>query len=232
MNPIVLHKKVVVYGVGDQARIAQVFLTQDSPYEVVAFTVEEGCLSDETLGGLQVVPFERVESLYPPSEFAMFVAIGYGRVNRIRSGIYDAAKQKGYELVSYLSSSLVRWGPIEIGDNAFIVDDTVIHPFVTIGNDVCVSGRSLIGHDSVIGDHCFIGPNAVIAGRVKIGSHSFVGANSTIRNGVTIAPDCVIGAGAIILEDTRECGVYLAPETPAASITSDLLSPFFGATRR
>jgi carbonic anhydrase/acetyltransferase-like protein (isoleucine patch superfamily) len=90
----------------------------------------------------------------------------------------------------------------------------------------------LIGHDSVIGDHCFIGPNAVIAGRVKIGSHSFVGANSTIRNGVTIAPDCVIGAGAIILEDTRECGVYLAPETPAASITSDLLSPFFGATRR
>ena len=41
-----------------------------------------------------------------------------------------------------------------------------------------------------------------------------------------------IGAGAIILEDTRERGVYLAAETPAASITSDLLTPFFGATRR
>ena len=226
------NKNVVIYGVGDQARIAQVYYGQDSEYQIEAFTVQEAYLTDTTLGGLSVVPFEDVEEIYPPGEFAMFVAVGFAQVNKIRSRIYDAAKEKGYELVSFLSSRIIQWGECQIGDNAFIVDDTVIHPFVTIGNDVCISGRSIVGHDSVIGDHCFIGPNAVIAGRVTIGRHCFIGANSTIRNGVTVAPECVIGAGAIIFEDTHEQGVYLAPGTAAASIASDLLTPFFGATRR
>ena len=225
-------KKVVVFGSGDQARMVQVYLAQDSPHEVVAFTVPERYLGETKLRGVNMVSFERVEEVYPPGEFAMFVAMGFGRINQARAEGYVAAKQKGYELISYVCSKVVLWGKVEIGENAFILDDTVIHPFTKIGNNVCIPGRCAIGHDVVIGDHCFIAPNAVILGHVTIEPYCFIGASATLRNGVRIAPRCVVGAGAIILKDTRERGVYMAPGTPTAVMSSDLLTPFFGAPRQ
>jgi sugar O-acyltransferase (sialic acid O-acetyltransferase NeuD family) len=221
-------KKVVMFGAGDQARVCYVLLSKDSPYEVVAFTVHETRLDKEKLLGLDVVPFERIEETYPPERFAMYVAIAFGRVNKTRAEVYTDCKRKGYEMVSYISSKAVHWGEIEVGDNCFICEGTVIHPFAKIGNNVGIGSGCIIGHDVSIGDHCFFGPNAVVPGRVTIGPYCFVGANATFRNGITVASECVIGAGAIILKDTKERGVYLAKSTEAAPITSDVLSPFFG----
>ena len=82
-------KQLVIFGTGGQARCAGVGLIKDSPYEVVAFTAHEAYLGDDKgkLLGLDVVPFERIEELYPPERFAMFIAIGYEGVNRIREEI-------------------------------------------------------------------------------------------------------------------------------------------------
>jgi sugar O-acyltransferase (sialic acid O-acetyltransferase NeuD family) len=179
-----------------------------------------------------LVPFETVQDAFPPEEFSLFIAIGFGEVNRVRAGIYHSAKTKGYELVSYVSSRTTRWKNTLIGESAFVMDSTIIHPFATIGNNVCLSSNCIIGHDVQIGDHCFLAPNVVLLGRVSIGPYCFIGANVTIRDGVAVAPECVIGAGATILEDTREKSVYMQPETQTSSVTSDRLSPFFGARRR
>jgi sugar O-acyltransferase (sialic acid O-acetyltransferase NeuD family) len=221
-------KPVVIFGGGDQGRVAYVYLSKDSPYEVVAFTAHEACIDKGKLLGLDVVPFERIEEIYPPERFAMYVAIAFARVNKTRAELYYDCKRKGYELVSYISSKAIQWGEIEVGDNCFILESTVIHPFVTIGHDVSIGSGCIIGHDVSIGDHCFVASGAVISGRVEIGPYCFIGANATFRNGITIAPECIIGAGTLILEDTKERGVYLAKGTEAASTTSDVLSPFFG----
>ncbi len=223
--------QVVIFGEGDQARVVYMYLSKDSAYEVVAFTAHEAYIDQGKLLGLDVVPFERIEEIYPPERFAMFVAIAFGRVNKTRAEVYDDCKRKGYELVSYISSKAIHWGEIKVGDNCFILESTVIHPFVTIGNNVVIASGSIIGHDVSIGDHCFVASGAVISGRVGIGPYCFIGANATFRNGITVAPECIIGAGAIILEDTQERGVYLAQGTEAAPTTSDVLSPFFGALR-
>jgi sugar O-acyltransferase (sialic acid O-acetyltransferase NeuD family) len=224
-------KKVVIFGGGDQARVAYVCLSKDSPYEVVAFTAHEKYLDQKKLLGLEMVPFERIEEIYPPEEFALFVTIGFARVNQTRAEVYHECKRKGYELVSYISSKTVNWGENQIGDNCFILENNSIHPFVTIGNNVVIGSGCVIGHDVSIGDHCFLSPGVVIAGAVNIGPYCFIGANATLRNAVTIAPECIIGAGALILEDTREKGVYIVKGTEAASATSDVLSPFFGTRR-
>lgn len=219
-------KKVVIFGTGDFARVAAVYLREDSPHEVAAFTVHENRRADHRLLGLDVVPFETIERTHPPDQFAMFAAVGFKRINRARAEIYAQCKTKGYELISYINSKAIQWGEVSIGDNCFIFENNVIQPFVRIGNDVIIWSGNHIGHDSSIGDHCFIASHAVISGNVKIGSHCFIGVNATFRDGITVAPDCVIGAGALILKDTNPGEVYAADGTPASKVPSSRLNSF------
>ena len=219
-------KKVVIFGTGDFARVACVYLRMDSPYEVVAFTANENRITERRLLDLDIVPFESIEQTHPPDQYAMFVAIGFKRVNKARAEIYGQCKAKGYELITYINSKAVQWGDIAVGDNCFIFENNVLQPFVRIGNDVIVWSGNHIGHDSTIGDHCFIASHAVISGNVKIGSHCFIGVNATFRDGISIGSECVIGAGAVILKDTKPGEVYAADGTEASSVPSSRLKSF------
>jgi sugar O-acyltransferase (sialic acid O-acetyltransferase NeuD family) len=219
-------KKVVLFGTGDFAQVASVYLSQDSPYELAAFTVHQEYITDSELLGLPIVPFETLKEQYPPDSHAMFVAIGFKGVNRVRREIYELCKSQGYELISYINSKAIQWGQIEVGDNCFIFENNVIQPFVKIGNNVIIWSGNHIGHHSTIEDNCFIASHVVISGKCTIGNSSFVGVNATFRDGIKVAPGCVIGAGATILKDTIEKGVYKSVNTEPASIKSDQLRGF------
>jgi len=85
-------RKVVLYGNRQMATFAQAVLTHDSPYEVVAFTVDDALITETTLLGLPVVPFENVERLYPPEDHSAHIAVGFRRVNGVRAGkLHQAA---------------------------------------------------------------------------------------------------------------------------------------------
>ena len=201
-------KDVVIFGTGDFAQVARIYLDRDSEYDVVAFTVDEERVSEPELDGLPVVPFEGLTASHPPSSHAMLVAIGFKRVNRARQEVYQRCKAAGYSLVSYVSSRATVIGELELGENCFVFEENVIQPFVRLGDDVVMWSGNHIGHHSRIGDHVFIASHAVISGRVTIGERCFVGVNATVRDGITLAQDCVIGAGALIMKDTVEGGVY------------------------
>ncbi len=204
-----MSKPVVIFGAGDFARLAAHYLSVDSPHEVVAFAVDEQYIPEGgELRGLPVVAAETLTETHPPDAYAMFVAIGFSRVNRARAEVYDACKARGYELISYVNSRAIQWGEIEVGENTFIFEANVIQPFVTIGNDVVLWSGNHIGHDTTIGDHVFVASHAVISGNCTIGDECFIGVNATFRDGVTVAPRCVIGAGAVIMRDTQEGDVY------------------------
>lgn len=212
--------KVVIFGTGSFAQVVHFYLTHDSDHEVVAFTVSESHIKERELLGLPVVPFETVERDYPPGEFAMYVAVGYKKVNRVRAAICDEARAKGYWLVTYVSSKCTYWGEA-IGDNCFIFEDNTIQPFVRIGNDVIMWSGNHIGHHSEIGDHCFITSHVVISGHVRVGPYCFVGVNSTTRDNIAIGEACVIGAGSLIMKSTTDREVYIARRTHPDERTSD-----------
>lgn len=218
-----MKRRVVIFGVGDFATVASVYLEKDSPYEVAAFTAHAEFIREPQLLGKQVVPFERIEELYPAEQYAMFVAVGYRALNKVRAEMYAVCKGMGYELITYINSKAVHWGEVQVGDNCFILESNVIQPFVTIGNDVIIWSGNHIGHHATIGDHSFIASHAVISGRVTIAPRCFIGVNATIRDGVTVAPESVIGAGAIILKDTVGQGVYGARSTEPAAVKSSQL---------
>jgi sugar O-acyltransferase (sialic acid O-acetyltransferase NeuD family) len=199
---------VVIFGLGDFARIARIYLAEDSEHEVVAFTANERYVQSDRLDDLPVVPFESLPETHAPDRYSMFVAIGFSGVNEARKEVYDRCRELGYELISYVNSKATYWGKLELGANCFVFEENVIQPNVRIGNNVILWSGNHIGHDSTIEDHVFIASHAVISGNVTIGESSFIGVNATFRDGIIVAPRCVIGAGALIMKDTLEGGVY------------------------
>jgi sugar O-acyltransferase (sialic acid O-acetyltransferase NeuD family) len=175
---------------------------------VTAFTVDDAFRETDELLGIPVVPFELVTQTHPPSGYAMFVAIGFSRVNQARREVYERCKGLGYEFITYVSPHATVVADVSIGENCFIFENNVIQPFVTIGDNVVLWSGNHIGHDSTIASHCFIASHAVVSGNVTIGESCFVGVNATFRDGIEIAPECVIGAGALIMKSTERGDVY------------------------
>lgn len=212
---------LVIFGAGDIARLAHYYFTHDTKHKIAAFTVDAKYRQGDAFLGLPIVDFEKVAQQYPPSEYKMFVALSYARVNKARAEKYYAAKNLGYELVTYISSRCSFLTEFPVGDNCFILEDNTIQPFVRIGNNVTLWSGNHIGHDSTIDDHCFIASHIVVSGNVHVHPYCFIGVNATLRNSITVAPETVIGAGAVIMKDTIEKGVYVPPRAELFTKKSD-----------
>ena len=88
-------QKLVIFGAGQNAELALHEFSRDPQIEVVAFTVDRNHLSGNEFRGRPLVAFEEVESCYELSEHAMYVAISFRGVNRLRAEKYAQAKAKG-----------------------------------------------------------------------------------------------------------------------------------------
>lgn len=204
-------KKLIIVGIGEQAHLAYEYFTHDSDYEICGFSVDQQFLpQDKKFLDKPVVPFENVESFFPPSEFNLFVAIPASQLNQLRKRFYLAGKEKGYKFASYVSSNAFKWHNVKIGENTFIFEDNTLQPFVEIGNNVILWSGNHIGHRTVIQDHCFITSHVVISGFCNIGEASFLGVNSTVNDKVHIAPNTVIGAASLVHKSiTEPDGLYV-----------------------
>jgi len=215
--------KVVVFGVSQWAELAHFYLTHDSPHEVVAFTLDSDYIESTHYKDLPVVPFEEIEQHYPPSEFKMFIPMSFKKMNHIRADKYSGAKQKGYELISYVSSRATVFPGFECGDNCFILEDNTIQPFANVGANVTLWSGNHIGHHSLLEDDVFLASQVVVSGGVRIGQGSFVGVNVTIRDHVTIGKKSVLGAGALVLEDQPDFSVVAPRGTERSQVPSTRL---------
>jgi sugar O-acyltransferase (sialic acid O-acetyltransferase NeuD family) len=218
-------KKVVIFGTGGFAQIVYMYLKKVDPskLQVVAFSASELVIKEKTLCGLPLVPFEHIERIYPFQQYHMFIAVGYSDMNRKRARFFEEAKEKGYNLISYIHPSTIINDEFEIGENCFIFENNVIQPFVKLEDDVIIWTGNVISHHTTIMKHCFIVSHTAIAGNATLEPYCFVGMNATIRNSVRIARECVIGAGTVILHDTNEKEVYAAHSTVKLEVTSDKL---------
>lgn len=218
-----MKKPLVICGSGDIAQLAHYYFSTDSNYEVVAFTVDANYIKESEFCGLPVVAFEDVAKNYPPDSYDFFVALSYSKLNAVRKEKFLAAKDMGYNLVSFISSRATVLNKGRIGENCFIFEDNTIQPFVTIGNNVTLWSGNHIGHHSVIHDHSFIASHVVISGGVEIGEQCFVGVNATLRDHIKIGDRCVVGAGALLLADAAPEGVYIGTGTERSKVPSTRL---------
>jgi FlaA1/EpsC-like NDP-sugar epimerase len=140
-------EKLIIIGDSAFGEIAYEYFTYDSNYEVVAFSVEKAYLKRNKLFGLPVVAFEDLESYYSPKEHKVFVALTYIKLNTVRTRLFNEAKAKGFQTISYVSSKAFVWRNVKIGENCFIFEGNVVQPFVKIGDNVILwSGNHIVLH--------------------------------------------------------------------------------------
>ncbi len=217
-----MKKPLIIFGAGDIAQLAYYYFTQDSNYEVIAFTVDQAYITSKEFCGLPVISFESISEVYPCAHHSLFVALSYTKLNELRKVKYLEGKARGYHVASYISSKVTLLNN-QIGENCFILEDNTIQPFVVIGNNVTLWSGNHIGHHSVIHDHCFISSHVVISGGVEVFESCFIGVNATLRDHIKIGEKCVIGAGALMLSDTEAYGVYLGNATERSKVPSNRL---------
>lgn len=196
-------RKLIIYGTGLIAEVADFYFNTDSEYQVEAFTNAAEFITQDDCRGKPLVPFEQIESIYSPADYDIFIALGYNKTNQIRQARYHEAKQKGYVCATYISSR-ASYYDTPVGDNCFILEDNTIQPFVTIGNNVTLWSGNHIGHHSRIRDHCFISSHVVVSGNCDIGENCFLGVNATLRDNIKLERFVVIGSGAIVMKSCPE----------------------------
>jgi sugar O-acyltransferase (sialic acid O-acetyltransferase NeuD family) len=214
---------LVIFGTGQVGELAEFYFVHDSSHNVVAFTVDGAHLREDHFLGKPVIPFESVATAFPPDKVRFFVAVSYARINALRAEKVAAAKARGYNLTSYLSSRATVFSGFQLEDNCFILEDNTIQPFARVGANVTLWSGNHIGHHSVIEEDVFVASHVVISGGATIGRGSFLGVNVTIRDHVTIGERCVIGAGALVLENQPDLSVVAPRGTDRARIPSTRL---------
>lgn len=219
-------KPVVIFGVGEFAEVAEFYFAHDTAREVAGFTVDADRIETDSFCGRPVVAFEELPDHYPPDSHDLFVAIGYSKLNRVRADKCDAGRAKGYDLASYVSSKATVWPGFEAPENAFILEDNTLQPFVRLGRGLTLWSGNHIGHHAVIGDFCFVTSHVVVSGGVTVGAYSFLGVNASIGDHITIGEQCVIGSGAIITADVPDQAVMAAQPAEQRRMPSTRLPGF------
>lgn len=216
-------KPVVLFGASDTAELAWLCLTHDAGRQVDGFTVGAEYALESTFRGLPLVPFEDVQQHFPPSHYDMLVAVGNTDINRLRARTCREAVEKGYTLISYVSSRATTFPGFSIGPNCFVGAGCTIQPFACLGANVTLVGNVHVGHHATIEDDCFIAAGVAIAGRVTVGQGTFIGINATVRDRIRIGRNCVIGAGGLLLKDTPDYTVYVERGSRPSTVPSDRL---------
>ncbi len=213
-------KKLLIFGSKDLGELAHYYFTQELGREVVAFTLDREFISEESFCSLPIVAFEGIETRFPPSEYEVFVAVSYAKMNQLREQKCKEARDKGYTLAKFVSPHAYVAKNAVIGDNCFILENVVVQPFVRIEDNVTIWSGTHVGHHSIIRENNFIASQILISGGVEVGKNCFLGVNATLRDHIKIGDRCIIGASAIILGETEPDGVYPSKATERAAIPS------------
>lgn len=208
-----MKKEIVIFGTGEIAELAHYYMTNDSEYTIVAFTADKAHIKAESFLDKPLIPFEDIDTLFPPAKYAMHVALSYNKLNLTREQKYNEAKGKGYELVSYVCSRSVFWGDLTIGDNCFVLENQTIQPTVKIGNNVMIWSGNHLGHGCVIKDHTYLSSHICISGHTVIGERCFIGVNSTFKDFINVGDRVFVAMGAMVTKDIISDSVILGPKS-------------------
>ncbi len=213
-------RNLVIVGTGLFAEVAKTYFEEYTDYLVVAFACHAHFKKTEFVYGIPLIEIEKLKEQCSPDGHEVFIAIGYGKMNKMRQTVYQEIRSFGYKCATFVHPNVRIWQSTNLGDNIFIFEDNTIQPFTSIGADTILWSGNHIGHHRKIGEHCFISSHVVVSGSCTIGNNVFIGVNATLRDGIKIGDECLIGAGAIVMNDAMPREVYVGERTKPSRLTS------------
>lgn len=199
---------IVIFGAGNMAEMANVYIERHSDDRIVGFTVDAAYKNGDSFCGRPLVAWEELEEHFPPTQVKLLGPLTPKKINSIRRDRFYEGLERNYEFTSFVHPFNCIYAE-RIGRNCVILENNVIQPLAEIGDNVIIWSGNVIGHHVSIGDHCFMSSQSGIAGGSKIGEECFIGAQVGIGPGITIGARCVLVNGAGVDRDLPDETVIL-----------------------
>lgn len=188
-----MKEKLLIIGVSTTAKHVYDFVKMYDLYDVLGFAVNQEYYTCDVFCGLPVYPIEGLEQELPNTDYRVFIALLWNRLNKDRKDLYDYLKQKGYKFANLISPNAIIRGTL-LGDNCWVHDYVIIQSNAQLHSNIAIMAYTLIGADTVVHSHCFFGAKSTLGGGSSVGEQSFIGINSTVFDDTTIGSKCIIGA--------------------------------------
>lgn len=126
-------------------------------------------------------------------------------------------------------------GVFSIGHDCHINHDAVFTDpgYVRIGNNVCLSTCTLVGHDAVVSVlNRAYGVKLDSVGKIDIKDNVFVGMGAILLPGITIGPNAVVAAGAVVAKDVPPGTIVGGVPAKVIGSTEDLVERLKTSTQQ
>lgn len=217
---------IVVFGAGQIAEVAKVYIDAHGPDRIVGFVVDEEYKRIDSLGNLPLVTWERLEHHFPPGQVKLLGPLSYRRINEFRRDRHLDGLRRGYQFTSFIhphSHIYTR----DIGENCFILEANVIQPMARLGTGVMIWSGNHIGHHAAIGDYCFLASHVALGSNVSIGERTFLAGKVGVEPGVRVGAGCVLGTGSIITADLPNGSVVRGRSNRPSTVPASRLKRLF-----
>jgi acetyltransferase-like isoleucine patch superfamily enzyme len=201
---------ILVFGAGQIADVARVYIGAHGPDRIVGFTVDAAHKTANTFSGLPLVEWEDLERHYPPGSVKLIGPLSYRRLNEFRRDRHLDGKRRGYTFTSFVHPGCFSY-TTDIGENCFILEGNVLQPFSKIGTGVMMWSSNHIGHHATVGDYCFLASQVAVGGSARIGERTFMAGRVGVESGVTVGSGCFLDTAVVIKRDLPDESVVRGP---------------------
>lgn len=222
-----MSKNIIIIGNTVAADIIYGLLIDDSRYNVIGFAVDEEFIQEKNKFQIEVMAIENLLDRYDPKDCSVMLGIGYSEVNQIRERMFTRLINMGFTIETYIHPTAVVSSTALIGEGSVIMANTVIEPFVAVGNNSMIWSNCTIAHHSKVESHCWIASNSIISGQASVLNNTFIGVSCTVVNEVIVEEFNIIGAGSLITKNTKKNDVYLTRSSEKHRFDSINYSKFF-----
>lgn len=212
-----------IFGNNPLSEMLLQYLTNDG------IDVEGYCLNEKYLPNSNTLPLpiRSIESIceqFGKENIAIYLAIGYNKMNDIRKTVFEWLIQEQIQIKSYIHPTAVIDSSAVMGTGNIVLEGAIIQPFVKVGNSNIVWEGCRLSHHSSIGSFNYLAPNVILSGRTTIKNNCFLGSGSITKNSITINDRALIGAASYVSKDIAECSVLVPARSILLDRTSDEIS--------
>ena len=193
------NKKVIIIGASGHGKVVA-DIVHKSEDQVIGFLDDDPAKKEVN----RIPVLGKVEDIEQYKKDNCFI-IGIGN-NKIRKEIAENNSELNY--YTAIHPTAVIGEGVCIGNGTAVMAGVVINVDANIGEHCIINTSAVIEHECVIENYTHISPQACLCGNVHIGEECHVGAGATVINNRNIYNNTIIGAEGIVIQDTKQAGVY------------------------
>ena len=200
-------KKCVIIGAGTYGQVYLRYLCET--YEIIGFFDCDLSLKDTKVCGYPILGSvdDLPEFMEDHKNISIFVPLGD---NKRRVELLQYYEEQGYDIPSFVHSSVHMHKNVSLGKAVYILPSTNIMPYTNIGSYTMISMGVNIAHHAEIAEGCFFSQGCNIGASIHISEKAYFGMAASVMTGVEyIGESALIGVGAVVIRNVDNNAVIV-----------------------